>query len=154
MTPTVEAVAHNWSFAVYLLAVIGLCAVMLVLPFFLGGRDWGRAKDEPFESGIVSVGSARMRLSAKFYLIAMFFVIFDVEALFLYAWAVSVREAGWAGYVEVLIFITVLLAGLVYLWRIGALEWAPESRRRRAKAAAQARAAALSNSQTNAQTAG
>lgn len=148
MTPTAEAVAHNWSLAVYVLAVVGLCAIMLVLPHFLGGRDWGRAKEEPFESGIVSVGSARLRLSAKFYLIAMFFVIFDVEALFLYAWAVSVRETGWAGYVEVLIFVTVLLAGLVYLWRIGALEWAPESRRRRAKAAAQARAAALSNSQS------
>ena len=98
----------------------------------LGGRDWGRAKNEPFESGVVSVGSARLRLSAKFYLVAMFFVIFDVEALFLYAWAVSVRESGWAGLIEVTIFIAVLLVGLVYLWRLGALDWAPEARRRRA----------------------
>jgi NADH-quinone oxidoreductase subunit A len=132
VSPTVEAVAHNWSFAVYLIGVAGLCLFMLVASHLLGGRDWGRAKNEPFESGVVSVGSARMRLSAKFYLIAMFFVIFDVEALFLYAWAVSVREAGWAGLVEVAIFIFVLLAGLVYLWRIGALEWAPEARRRKA----------------------
>lgn len=144
MSPTAEAVAENWSFAVYLLAVFALCGVMLGISYLLGGRDWGRAKEEPFESGVVPVGTARMRLSAKFYLIAMFFVIFDVEALFLYAWAVSVREAGWSGFVEVVIFITVLLAGLAYLWRIGALEWAPESRRRRvqaAKAAAKSSAA-------------
>jgi NADH-quinone oxidoreductase subunit A len=131
VSPTIESVAQNWSFAVYLLGVVGLCAFMLVASWLLGGRDWGRAKHEPFESGVVSVGTARMRLSAKFYLVAMLFVIFDVEALFLYAWAVSVREAGWAGFVEAVIFIAVLLAGLVYLARIGALDWAPEARKRR-----------------------
>lgn len=105
---------------------------MLGVSYVLGGRDWGRAKNEPFESGVVSLGSARLRLSAKFYLVAMFFVIFDVEALFLYAWAVSVRESGWPGLVEVTIFVVVLLVGLIYLWRLGALDWAPEARRRRA----------------------
>jgi len=138
VSSTIAAVAQDWSFAVYLLGVGGLCALMLALSFVLGGRDWGRAKNEPFESGVVPVGSARMRLSAKFYLIAMFFVIFDVEALFLYAWAISVREAGWPGLIEVSIFVFVLLAGLVYLWRIGALEWAPEARlRKMARAKAQ-----------------
>ena len=63
----------------------------------------------------------------------MFFVIFDIEALFLYAWAVSVRESGWAGFIEVFIFITVLLVGLIYIWRLGALDWSPEARRRRIK---------------------
>lgn len=109
-----------------------MCAFMLGVPVWLGGRDWGRAKNEPFESGVVPQGSARLRLSAKFYLVAMFFVIFDVEALFLYAWAVSAREVGWAGLVEVTLFILFLLAGLVYLWRLGALDWAPDARRRRA----------------------
>jgi NADH-quinone oxidoreductase subunit A len=99
----------------------------------MGGRTSGRAKNEPFESGIVPAGGARLRFSAKFYLIAMFFVIFDIEALFLYAWAVSVRESGWAGFVEVFIFIFVLLAGLIYIWRLGALDWSPEARRRRIK---------------------
>ena len=70
-----------------------------------------------------------MRFSAKFYLVAMFFVIFDLEAVFLFAWAVAVRETGWAGYVEVLLFITVLLATLAYLWRVGALDWRQGSRR-------------------------
>lgn len=132
MSSTVATLAYDWSFAVYLLAVVGLSALMLVVSWFLGGRDWGRAKNEPFESGVVSVGSAQLRFPAKFYLVAMFFVIFDVEALFLYAWAVSVREGGWPGFIEVTIFIGVLLVGLVYLWRLGALDWAPDGRRRHA----------------------
>lgn len=132
MSPTVEAVAHNWSLIAYLIGVGVLCSIMLGLSYLLGGRDWGRAKNEPFESGVVSQGGARLRLSAKFYLVAMFFVIFDVEALFLYAWAVSVRESGWPGFIEVAIFILLLLSGLVYLSRVGALDWAPEARKRRA----------------------
>jgi NADH-quinone oxidoreductase subunit A len=78
---------------------------------------------------VVGAGSTRLRLSAKFYLVAMFFVIFDVEALFLYAWSISVRETGWPGLIEAVIFILILLASLAYLWKIGALEWAPEQRR-------------------------
>lgn len=129
MSPAVAA--HDWSFGIYVFGVVFICAFMLSIPLFLGGRDWGRAKNDPFESGVASVGGARMRLSAKFYLVAMFFVIFDVEALFLYAWSVSVRESGWAGFIEVTIFIFVLLAGLIYIWKLGALDWAPEGRRRR-----------------------
>lgn len=87
-----------------------------------------RAADEPFEGGIVTVGFARLRLSAKFYLIAMFFVIFDVEAVFLFAWAVAFRELGWPGYIEAVIFIGVLGAALAYLWRLGALDWGPVGR--------------------------
>jgi NADH-quinone oxidoreductase subunit A len=139
VSSTVATLAYDWSFAVYLLAVVGLSALMLVVSFVLGGRDWGRAKNEPFESGVVSTGSARLRFPAKFYLVAMFFVIFDVEALFLYAWAVSVRESGWMGFIEVSIFIGVLLVGLVYLWRLGALDWAPDARRRRALRASELR---------------
>jgi len=126
------AIAQNWSFGIYLLVIAVLCVAMLGISYFIGARNRGRAGKEPFESGIVSVGNARLRLSSKFYLVAMFFVIFDVEALFLYVWAISVRESGWAGFIEITIFIAVLLAGLVYVWKVGALDWAPESRRRRA----------------------
>lgn len=129
MSPT-EALAQSWSLGVFLFLVAFICAFMVAVPVWLGGRYWGRAKAEPFESGVVSQGGAHMRLSAKFYLIAMFFVIFDIEALFLYAWAVSVREAGWAGFVVVSVFVAELLLGLFYLWRIGALDWAPAQRRR------------------------
>ncbi|WP_202303096.1 NADH-quinone oxidoreductase subunit NuoA [Dryocola clanedunensis] len=130
MSTSTEVIAHHWAFAVFLIVAIGLCCVMLIGPWFLGGRAQGRHKNTPFESGIDSVGSARLRLSAKFYLVAMFFVIFDVEALYLYAWSTSIRESGWIGFAEAAIFILVLLAGLVYLVRIGALDWTPARSRR------------------------
>ncbi|WP_347883414.1 NADH-quinone oxidoreductase subunit A [Pseudomonas aestiva] len=131
MSESISLLTHNWSFAVFLLGVVGLIAFMLGVSSLLGSKAVGRSKNDPFESGIVPTGGARLRLSAKFYLVAMLFVIFDVEALFLFAWSVSIRESGWAGFVEASIFIAILLAGLVYLWRIGALNWAPASRRER-----------------------
>jgi NADH-quinone oxidoreductase subunit A len=120
-----------WPLVVYFFLVIGLVTALVGVSYVLGERHHPRAPDAPFESGIVTVGDARLRLSAKYYLIAMFFVIFDVEALFLYAWAVSVREAGWTGYVEALVFIAILVAALIYLWRIGALDWGPPRRSRK-----------------------
>ena len=120
--------AHHWSLIAFVLGVIFLLGFMLTVPLLMGGRAVGRSKEEPFESGQLGVGGARLRLSAKFYLVAMFFVIFDVEALFLYAYAVSVLENGWVGFIEVMIFISVLLVGLLYIWRVGALDWAPEKR--------------------------
>lgn len=116
-----------WAFAAFALGVVGLACFMMGLSWVLGGRASGRAKHDPFESGVVSTGGARLRLSAKFYLVAMFFVIFDLEAVFLYAWAVTLRQVGWYGFIEAAIFIAVLLGGLVYLWRLGALEWSPRS---------------------------
>lgn len=112
-----------WPLVVYLVIVSTLVVAMLGLSFILGERHHNRATGTPYESGILSQGSARVRLSAKFYLVAMFFVIFDLEAVFIFAWAISVREAGWTGYAEATLFITVLLATLVYLWRVGALDW-------------------------------
>lgn len=120
-----------WATAIYVVAVVGICAIMLIGSFVLGGRSGGRAKNEPFESGVVSSSPERLRLSAKFYLVAMFFVIFDVEALYLYAWAVSVKESGWTGWVEAFVFIFILTASLVYLARIGALDWTPHQKKRR-----------------------
>ncbi len=120
-----------WAFGTYVVVILAICGLMLGVSYFVGGRTRGRAKNDPFESGIVSTGGAHIRLSAKFYLVAVFFVIFDVEALFLYAWAVSVKEAGWLGFIEACIFVFVLTAGLFYLVRIRALDWAPASRRRR-----------------------
>lgn len=112
-----------WPLCVYVVLVVLLVAAMLGLSHVLGQRHHERSTDSPYESGIISEGSARVRLSAKFYLVAMFFVIFDLEAIFIFAWAVAVRETGWTGYAEVFIFITVLLVALGYLWRVGALEW-------------------------------
>jgi NADH-quinone oxidoreductase subunit A len=118
-----------WPLAVYV-AIVGMLVIaMLSLSFVLGQRHTDRATGSPYESGILSEGSARVRFSAKFYLVAMFFVIFDLEAVFLFAWAVAVRETGWTGYAEALLFIMVLLATLVYLWRVGALDWGQGNKR-------------------------
>jgi len=108
-------------------SALALCVTAVMLASsLLGQRHRDPATGTPYESGIVSEGSARVRLSARFYLIAMFFVVFDLEAVFLFAWAVAAREAGWAGYGEIAIFIGVLMAALLYLWGVGALDWATE----------------------------
>jgi NADH-quinone oxidoreductase subunit A len=133
----------TWAFLVYVAAVGFIVLAMLLGSWVLGGRNRGRAKNEPFESGVVSIGGGHLRFSAKYYLVAMFFVIFDLEAVYLYAWGVTVRQDGWSGFIEAAVFIVVLLIGLVYLWRLGALDWAPKPRLRRLREAqlAQQRAA-------------
>jgi NADH-quinone oxidoreductase subunit A len=120
-----------WPLALYFILVVVLAAVMLGVSYVLGQRHNDRATGSPYEAGIVSEGSAHVRLSAKFYLVAMFFVVFDLEAVFIFAWAVAVREVGWVGYCEILVFIGVLLGTLVYLWRVGALEWSTARKRTR-----------------------
>jgi NADH-quinone oxidoreductase subunit A len=113
-----------WALGIYFVGVLLLVIAMLALSYVLGQRHREHATGSPYESGIVSAGSAHVRLSAKFYLIAMFFVVFDLEAVFIFAWAVAGRDLGWPGYWEVLIFTGVLIAALLYLWRLGALDWA------------------------------
>lgn len=117
--------APLWPLALYTGLVLVVVGGMLAISYLLGERHSDKATNEPYESGIATTGSARLRLSARFYLVAMFFVIFDLEAVFIFAWALSVRDVGWLGYVEILIFIVVLLVALVYLWRLGALDWGP-----------------------------
>ncbi len=115
--------AALWPLAVYFIGVLVIVTGMIAMSYFLGQRHREKATGQPYESGIVSTGTARIRFDVKFYLIAMFFVIFDLEAVFIFAWAVALREAGWKGYIEMLIFIGVLIAALAYLWKRGALEW-------------------------------
>jgi NADH-quinone oxidoreductase subunit A len=114
-----------WPLVVYFVAVILIVAGMLALSSVLGERHREPATGEQYEAGILSEGTAQVRLSAKFYLVAMFFVIFDLEAVFIFLWAIAGRELGWAGYWEALVFIGVLCATLAYLWRVGALDWFP-----------------------------
>ena len=113
---------------VYVVAIIVLVSAMLVLSYLLGPRHRERYTDTPYESGMPLTGSARLRLSIKFYLVAMFFVLFDLESVFVFAWAVSARQAGWAGYIEIVIFVGILVVGLAYLWRLGALDWGSSTR--------------------------
>lgn len=112
-----------WPLTVYVAAVVVVVTSMIALSYVLGQRHMGRETAEPYESGVAATGTAHVRFDVKFYLIAMFFVIFDLESVFIFAWAVALKESGWAGYIEVLVFVAVLGAALIYLWRAGALEW-------------------------------
>lgn len=122
-----------WPLALYVTAVVLMAAAIVILSIFLGERHSERTTGEPYESGIAPTGSARIRFDIKFYLSAMFFVLFDLEAVFLFAWADAARLLGWAGYIEVLIFIGVLMIALFYLWRVGALDWRTAGHRAGAK---------------------
>jgi NADH-quinone oxidoreductase subunit A len=123
MTPHPSQTAALWPLGAYLFSVLAIVAAMIALSYVLGERHREKQTAEPYESGIVSTGTARVRFDIKFYLIAMFFVIFDLEAVFIFAWAVSIRDTGWPGFMEMMVFIGVLAAALAYLWRLGALEW-------------------------------
>ena len=100
-------------FLFYFALVLAVVVIMLGLSYFLGQRKTAHHKNLPFESGIVSVGSAQFRISVHFYLPAILFIIFDLEVVFLFAWAVSVREAGWLGFIEISVFIFILIAASV-----------------------------------------
>ncbi len=113
----------------YSAIVIVLIIALTAVSHLLGQRRKDHATDEVYESGVLSVGSAQLKISVPFYLTAILFIIFDLEAVFLFAWAISIRETGWLGYAEVFIFIGILIAGLVYLWRSGALEWRTQRQR-------------------------
>ncbi|MGH9326049.1 MAG: NADH-quinone oxidoreductase subunit A [Terriglobia bacterium] len=106
---------------------------MLGVSYLLGQRHEEKATGDPYEGGILSEGSAHVRMSARFYLVAMFFVVFDLEGVFIFAWAVAARESGWAGYWEILVFVGILVATLIYLWRLGALDFVPTRREKAIK---------------------
>ncbi|HJU03603.1 MAG TPA: NADH-quinone oxidoreductase subunit A [Nitrospiraceae bacterium] len=127
---------NAWAFIVYGGAVLVIVAGMLGLSYILGERhdrkperraEAGIAR--PYESGMNPTGSAHLRLSIQYYLMAMLFVIFDLEAVFLYAWAIAVPETGWMGFAEMSLFVGILLVALFYLWRVGALDWGAQYQR-------------------------
>ena len=120
-----------WPIIAYFAFVLVLVTAVLLVSHLLGPRHSEPATGQPYEGGIVSKGSAHVRFAVRYYLIAIFFVVFDLEAVFLFAWSVAARELGWAGYGEVFLFVALLGAALTYLWKIGALDWAWEPRRSR-----------------------
>lgn len=116
--------APQWPLAVYAGLVVVMTAGMVGLSHILGERSKRQPEPQiPYESGILPTGNARLRMTAKFYLIAMFFVIFDLEAVFVFAWVIAFGELGWGGYATMSLFIALLMAALAYLWRQGALDW-------------------------------
>jgi NADH-quinone oxidoreductase subunit A len=96
---------------------------MLVATSIIGPKKEFEDKMEPFECGESPIVSPKLRFSVKFYLVALFFVIFDIEAVFVYPWAVLFKDLGIFGFVEMMIFLAILAIGLIYVWRRGALEW-------------------------------
>jgi len=120
-------------FPVLLQALVAmlLAAGLLTVSYLLGKRVKNRVKDIPYESGIVPTGDARQRFSVKFYLVAMLFIVFDIEAIFLYPWAVVYRELLMPGFIEMLIFVILILSGFFYIWKKGALDWSGADSRRK-----------------------
>ena len=108
---------------VMIVVVAGFLITMLVLSSVLGPKYKTPTKMLPFECGSVSVGGANQRFNVKFYLVAMLFILFDIEIIFMYPWAVELETLGWGGFVAMLSFMAVLLVGLIYVWRKGALDW-------------------------------
>jgi len=117
-----------WPFLIYASAVLLLAGIMLGLSYILGERHKEKLTGEPFESGVPPTGNARLRFSSHFYLIAIFFVIFDLDAVFIMTWAISFRELGIAGYIGILVFIGILIAVLIYEIGIKALDFGPKGK--------------------------
>jgi len=114
--------------SIVLMIVLGLLFAVpsVALSQFLGPRKPSPEKSAPYECGMPAVGDARERMSVKFYLVAMIFLLFDIEVAFLYPYAMAVRDLRWVGYVQILVFFLLLVSGYIYVWRKGALDWGSE----------------------------
>ncbi len=126
--PSPEALVTLGLYAALALALIGL---LLLLAWWLGQKTRGPVKDEPYESGVVPSGQARLSQPVPFYLVAIFFIVFDVEVIFVVSWAVAWDLLGWPGFFHVAFFIAILFLGLAHLWKTGGLDWGPTAGRRR-----------------------
>ena len=114
----------------HVVIVGGIAVAIVVLSQLVGRHKWNKVKMSPYECGMVPVGDARQRFSVKFYLVAMLFILFDVEVVFLYPWAVIFKELKMFGFWEMLVYIGVILVGFFYIWKKGVLDWSkPEAER-------------------------
>ena len=132
-SPLTEALS-TWvpgvfSLIIYTIIVIGLIGVLLFLSSWLGEKKPNEEKLRPYESGVIPTGTARLRYPVPFFLVAIFFLIFDVEGAFIFSWAIAWERLGWAGLLQISFFIIVLLVGLIYIWVKGGLDWGPSSNR-------------------------
>lgn len=114
-----------FSLVIYGMIILALIAALLFIASWLGEKKINLEKLRPYESGIIPTGSARFRYPIPFFLVAVFFLIFDVEGAYIFSWAISCKELGWSGWLQISFFIIMLLLGLVYIWRKGGLDWGP-----------------------------
>ncbi|MEQ1898816.1 MAG: NADH-quinone oxidoreductase subunit A [Vicinamibacterales bacterium] len=108
---------------------LGFAGVMILLSSVLGPKNPTPEKLAPYECGMPAVGDARERHPVKFYLVAMVFLLFDIEVAFLYPWAVALRDLGWTGFIQIVTFFAILAVGYIYIWRKGVLDWGPVATR-------------------------
>ena len=132
MQPISPATLSPWapgllSLALYVAIVVGLLAILLVLTRWLGEQKTDPEKSRPYECGVIPTGGARFRYPVPFYLVAVFFLIFDVETALIFAWAVAIEDLSWLGWLQISFFIIILLVSLIYLWLKGGLDWRPRS---------------------------
>jgi NADH-quinone oxidoreductase subunit A len=118
-----------YSFLIYAIAAVVVVGFMIGFSHILGERHKARFRDEPFESGMPVTGDARIRYSAHFYMVGMFFVIFDLDAVFIITYAIAYKDLGWPGYLGILVFVGLLAAVLIYEWKIGALDFGPDGKK-------------------------
>jgi NADH-quinone oxidoreductase subunit A len=135
MQPQAAAGLSPWepgvfSLVIYFLVIVAVIGVMLFLSSWLGEKKSHPEKTRAYESGIIPTGTARLRYPVPFFLVAIFFLIFDVEGAFIFAWAVAWEDLGWTGWLQISFFIFVLLLGLAYIWRKKGLEWGPKAKNR------------------------
>jgi NADH-quinone oxidoreductase subunit A len=115
---------------IHLVAAGGVATAIVLLSWLVGYRKPSRAKLSPYECGMTPVGDTRGRFSVKFYLVAMLFILFDVEALFLYSWAIILRELKMFGFYEMMVYVGIVLVGFFYVWKKGVLNWGEPSSQR------------------------
>lgn len=119
---------HFLETGVYGLVIIGILLLLLFLTRWLGERKPSQIKEEPYECGMIPAGDARFPYPAPFYLVAIFFLVFDVEGAFIFTWAVAFDRLGWLGWLQICFFILILMVSLLYIWKKGGLEWGRSSR--------------------------
>ncbi len=135
MQPVVDSGALSpWepgilSLVVFGLMIMTLVALLLFIASWLGEKTSNSEKFRPYESGVIPTGSARLWYPVPFYLVAIFFLIFDVEGAYIFSWAIAWEELGWSGWLQISFFIAVLILGLVYIWKKGGLEWGPKGKK-------------------------
>ena len=130
MYPVTPATLSPWtpglfSLALFVAMVVGLLSILLFLAGWLGDKKTDPEKARPYECGVIPTGWARFRYPVPFYLVAVFFLIFDVEAAFIFSWAVAMADLSWRGWLQISFFIIVLLLSLFYIWKKGGLDWSP-----------------------------
>ena len=124
-----------WEPGVFSLTIFGVLilvfiASQLFVAHWLGEKKKSKEKSRAYESGVIPTGTARLRYPVPFYMVAIFFLLFDVEAAFIFSWAIAYKELGWAGWLQISFFIIVLILGLIYIWNKGGLEWGPKAKKR------------------------